>query len=111
MSQLTTRCIHPISAPDEIPQQVFVEDHSKIASRFCWVSFNTQSSIGNINRYLLHCRSFPMRRNSVLSGFSFSLFVYIHDWTAAKHESGPFSAAAELPDEKEIYTRQDGGQT
>ena len=37
-----------------------------------------------------------MRRNSVLSGFSFSLFVDIHDWTEAKHDCRPFSAAAEL---------------
>ena len=26
------------------------------------------------------------RRNSVLSGFTFSLFVNIHDWTKAKHD-------------------------
>ena len=41
-----------------------------------------------------------MRRNSVLSGFSFSLFVDIHDWTEAKHDCRPFSAAAESPGEK-----------
>ena len=42
-----------------------------------------------------------MRRNSVLSGFSFSLFDDIHDWTEAKHDCRPFSAAAESPDKKE----------
>ena len=45
-----------------------------------------KSSIGNIERYLLHCRSFPIRRNSVLSGFGFSLFVSIHGWTEVKHD-------------------------
>ena len=45
-----------------------------------------------------------MRRNSVISGFSFSLFVDIRDWIEAKHDCRPFSAAAESPDEKEIYS-------
>ena len=63
-----------------------------------------RSSIGNIERYLLRCRSFPIRRNSVLFGFSFSLFVNIHDWTEAKHDCKPFSAAAESPDAKEAYS-------
>ena len=61
----------------------------------------TKSSIGNIERYLLCCRSFSIRRNSVLSGCSFSLFVDIYDWTEAKHDCKPFSAAAESPDVKE----------
>ena len=126
-----------------------------------------RSSIGNIERYMLHCRSFPIRRNSinqsinqtsiapislvkpgsvvqqlnqinrlfftqgfvdqqidlkkyskpywqplkrtkkrntasqwrnsVLSGFSFSLLVYIHDWTETKHDCKPFSTAADSP--------------
>ena len=60
-----------------------------------------RSSIGNIEMYLLRCHSFPIRRNSVLSGFSFSLLVDIHDWTEAKHNCKPFSAAAESPDAKE----------
>ena len=34
-----------------------------------------------------------MRRNSVLSGFSFSLFVNIPDWTEAEHDCRPFSAS------------------
>ena len=50
-----------------------------------------KSSIGNIERYLLCYHSFPIRRNSVLSGFSFSLFVDIHEWTEAKHDCKPFS--------------------
>ena len=62
-----------------------------------------RSSMGSIERYLLHCHTFPIRRNSVLSGFSSSLFVNIHDWTEAKHDSKPFSAAAESPDAKETY--------
>ena len=49
-----------------------------------------------MERYLLRCRSFPMKRNYVLSGFSFSLFVDIHDWTEAKHDCRPFSAAAAI---------------
>ena len=60
-----------------------------------------RSSIRNRERYLLRCRSFPIRRNSVLSEFSFSLFVDINDWTEAKYNCKPFSAAAESPDAKE----------
>ena len=45
---------------------------------------------------MLGCCSFPMRRNSVVSWFSFSLFVDIHDWTEAKQDCRPFNAAAEL---------------
>ena len=82
--------------------EVFVEDHSKIAGRFCCVSFNTEKL------YWKHRKIFAplpyMRRYSVLSGFSFSLFVDIHDWIEAKHDCRPFSAAAELPDGKEIYS-------
>ena len=63
----------------------------------------SRSSMGNIERYLLRCHSFQMR-NSVLSGFSFSLFVDIHYWTEAKHDCKPFSAAAESPDAKETYS-------
>ena len=63
-----------------------------------------RSSIGNIERYLLRYRSFPIRRNSVLSGFSFSLLVDIHDWTEVKHDCKPSSAAAESPDAKETYS-------
>ena len=62
-----------------------------------------RSSMGNIERYLLPCQLFPIRRNSVLSGFSFSLLVDIHDWTVAKHDCKPFSAAAESADAKETY--------
>ena len=63
-----------------------------------------RSSIGYIERYLLRCRSFPIWRNSVLSGFSFSLLVDMHDWTEAKHDCKPFSAAAESPDAKVTYS-------
>ena len=51
-----------------------------------------RSSIGNIERHLLRCCSFPIKRNSVLSGFSFSLLVDIHDWTEAKHDWKPLIA-------------------
>ena len=61
-------------------------------------------SIGNIMRNLLCGRSFPKRRNSFLSGFSFSLFIVIHDWTEAKHDCKLFSAVAEAPDAKETYS-------
>ena len=64
-----------------------------IASRFCWVRFNNQKL------YWKHRKIFALLR--FLSGFSFSLFVDIHDWTEAKHDCRPFSAAAESPDEKE----------
>ena len=40
-----------------------------------------KSSMETIERYFLHCRSFTMRRKSILSGFSFSLFVHMHEWT------------------------------
>ena len=62
------------------------------------------------------CRLFPIRRNSVLSGFSLSLFVDIHDWTEAKHDCKTLSDAAEFPDEKEYRAgyhqhRDDEGYT
>ena len=53
---------------------------------------------------MLRCLSLPIRRNSVLSGFSYSLFIDIHDWTDAKHNCKPFSPAAESPDENETYS-------
>ena len=43
-------------------------------------------------------------RNSFLPGFSFSLFVDIHDWTEAKHACNPFSAAVDSPDARETYS-------
>ena len=53
-----------------------------------------KSSKGNIERYLLRCRSFLIRWNSVLSGFSFSLFVNIHKRTETQaHFCKPFSDA------------------
>ena len=63
-----------------------------------------KSSIGSIERYLLHCHSFPIRRNSVLSIFTFSLFINIHDWTEAKHDCKPFGATDESSDAKESYS-------
>ena len=39
-----------------------------------------------------------------MSGFSFSLFVYLHEWTEAMHNCKPFSAAAELLDTKDTYS-------
>ena len=46
-------------------------------------------------RYLLLCHSLPMRRNSVWSGFSCSLFPDIHDWIEANHDLKLLSAGAE----------------
>ena len=83
--------------------EIFIKYYTKITSRFSRVSFDTEELNGNIERHLLRCPSFPMRRNSVLSGFGFSLLVDIHDWTEAKHDCKPFSAAAESPDAKETY--------
>ena len=62
-----------------------------------------KSSIGNVESYLLCCLSFPIRRNLILSGFSFSLLVDIDEWTEAKHYCKPFSANADSPDAKETY--------
>ena len=70
---------------------------------FAGIVLTLKTSIRNIERYLLHSRSFSLRRNSVLSGFSFSLFD-IHDWTDAKHDCKLFSATAESPDAKETYS-------
>ena len=76
----------------------------KNPSRFCWVSFDMK----NLNRQhkifaLLLCISvFSIRRNSGLSGYSFSLFIDIHNWTEAKHDCKAFSAAADSPDAKDI---------
>ena len=67
---------------------------------FARLALTLEKSKGNIERYLLRCLSFPIRRNSVLSGFSFSIFVNIHEWTEAKYDCRPFSAAAESPDAK-----------
>ena len=53
---------------------------------------------------MLCCFSFPIRRNSVLSGFSFGLLVDIHDLTEAKHDCKPFSATAQYPDTKETHS-------
>ena len=80
---------------------------SKITPRF-WAHFaglilTPELEIGNIERYLLCCCSFLTRRNSVLSAFSFSLFISIQDWTEAKHHCKPFSAAAESSDAKYSY--------
>ena len=71
---------------------------------FAGLVLTPKSSMGNIERYLLHCSSFMIRRNSVLSGFRFGVFFLIHDWTEAKHDCKPFGAAAESPDEKETYS-------
>ena len=72
----------------------------KLRADLAGLALTSRSSVGNIERYLLRCRSYPIRRNSVLSGFSFSLLVDIHDRTVAKHDCKPFSAAAESPDAK-----------
>ena len=53
---------------------------------------------------LLKGRSFPIRRNSALSWFSFSLVVNIHEWTEAKLDGKPFSAAAQSTDAKERHS-------
>ena len=67
----------------------------KIPSRFCWVGFDIEKLYWKHREVFAQLFLFPMRRNSVLSGFSFSLFINIHDWTEAKHDCKPFSAAAE----------------
>ena len=78
--------------------------YTEITSRCTGLLLTPRSPIANIERYLLCCPSFLIKRNSVLSGFSFSLVVDIHDWTEAKHDCKPFSAAGESPDAKETYS-------
>ena len=58
---------------------------------FAGLDLTLKSSIGNIERNFLLCHSFPIRRNSISSGFSFSLFVDTHDWTEVIHDCIPFS--------------------
>ena len=69
----------------------FVEYYPNILRRLTGLVSTTKSSMENIERYLLRCHLFPIKRNSVLSGFSFSLFMDINDCK-------PFSTAAESPD-------------
>ena len=57
---------------------------ARFQAHFSRLVLTPKSSVGKKEGYLLCCRSFPIRRNSDLSGFSFSLFVDIHDWTEAK---------------------------
>ena len=71
---------------------------------FVGLVLTLESSIGNIERNLLLCRSFPIRRNSGLTGFSFRLFVHIRDWKEAKHNCKLFSASVESPDAKKTYS-------
>ena len=71
---------------------------------FAGLLLTPKNSLRNMESYLFRSCSFLIRRNSVLSQFSFSLFVDIHDWTEAKHDCKPFSAAAESPDAEETYS-------
>ena len=80
---------------------IYGKYYSKILNRFAALVFD---SMGNIERYLLNGRSFLIRRNSVLSGFSFSELINIHDWTEAKRDCKPFSAAMKSLEAKETYT-------
>ena len=84
--------------------EIFIKYYTEITSRFSRVSFDTKKLNWNIERYLLRCCSFLIRRNSVLAGFSSSLLGDIHDWTEAKHDRKPFSAVAESRDAKETYS-------
>ena len=43
---------------------------------FAWLVLASKRSIGNIEGYLLRYRSFPIQRNPVLSGFSFSFITH-----------------------------------
>ena len=83
---------------------MFVENYLKIPSSFCKVSFDTKQLNRKHREEFAWCRLLPIRRNSVLSEFNFSLFVDIHNWTEAKHDCKPFSAAAESPDAKKTYS-------
>ena len=65
------------------------------------LALTPKSPIKNRERYLLCCRSHPIWRNSVLSGFCFNLILDIHDWMKAKHACKPLSAAVKITDAKE----------
>ena len=85
--------------------EVSVKYYTKITSRFSRVSFDTEKLDWKHREVFAPLsRSFPIRRDSVLSGFSCSLLVDIHDWTEAKHDCKPFSAGAKSPDAKETYS-------
>ena len=59
---------------------MFVENYPPtFQADFAGLILTSKSSIGNIERYLLHCPLFLIRKNSVLSGFSFSLFVDVNE--------------------------------
>ena len=83
--------------------KIIVENYPEIPSNIAGLVMTLNSPMGHIEKTFLLSHSFPIRRNSVLSRFSFSLIVDIHDWTEAKHDCKPFSAAAESPDAMEIY--------
>ena len=79
----------------------FIKYYTEITGR---VSFDTEKLNWKHREVFTPLSFFPNKEEFVLSGFSFSLLVYIHDWTEAKHDCKPFSAAAESPDAKETYS-------
>ena len=75
---------------------------------FAVLVFDTKYLSGK-QRYLLRCPLFLMR-NSVLSGFSFSLFIDIRDWTKAKHDCKPLLQQNHLMQRThKARCHQDGG--
>ena len=70
----------------------------------CRVSFDTEK-LNRKHREVFALLSFvPGKEEFSLSGFSFSLFVNIHDLPEAKHDCKSFRATAESPDAKETYS-------
>ena len=59
-------------------------------------------SIGNVERYMLCCRSLPIRVGGPL--YLDSVSVHSSTRTGAKHDCEPFSAAVKSPDAKETYS-------
>ena len=75
---------------------IAVQDSPKILSRFCWIRFNTEQ-LNKKHEEIVACSN---KAEFSFICVHFQLFVDIHDWTEAKHDCKPFSAAAETPDER-----------
>ena len=87
-----------------VESKIFVKYYSKILGSFCWVSIDTEK-VNRKHREVFAPLSFlPDKEEFRFSRVQFSLFIHIHEWTEAKHNCKPFSAAAESPDAKETYS-------
>ena len=70
-------------------------------NRFCLVTFDTKKL--NRKQEVFALLSFvPKKEHSSL--IRVNLFINIRDWTEAKHDCEPFSAAVESSDAKDTYS-------